>query len=459
MNIDTRNSTIGCIVLAAGLGTRMKSYQSKIRIPFFGKPLIEHIMDNLTSAGISNPVLVVSPTDFSTLFSLYNQKTTLVIQKEPLGTGDAVKAGLSALSETQEYCLIVCGDTPLLSSHTLTDFIFSCQKVNASVGLITAIIDHPRKYGRIIRTPQGEFRKITEYKDASEDEKKIHEVNSGVYLFKTSLLQEALATLSTDNAAGEYYFTDTLSVLHQKGYLVHTHEMIGEEDIMGINTKADFSKALQIANQRYQETLMTHQGVFILDPASTYIESSVKIGKDTIIKPFTYLEGDITIGEKCQIGPFVCMRGSEPIKIENEAMVGPFSSLRGGTEIDKEAHIGTFVELKKTKIGPNSKAMHLSYLGDAEIGSRVNIGAGTITCNYDGRTKHITRIEDDVFVGSDTIIVAPLTIHKESYIAAGSTLTMDVPAFALALGRARQLNKLDWSKHRSPLREKGDSKK
>lgn len=454
-----RNSAVGCIILAAGQGTRMKSYQTKIRIPFFGKPLVEHIIDHLIQSGISYPVLVVSPGDYSELSSLYHQKAILTIQKEPLGTGDAVKAGLGVLPESSEYCLIVCGDTPLLSPSTLLHFISSCIKAQAAAGVITAEIDHPRQYGRIIRDSQGEFQQIIEYKDATEQQRNIQEVNSGVYLFKTDLLEEAISTLSTDNAAKEYYFTDTLSGLHQKGYRIFTHKMYSEEDMMGINTKMDYAKALQIANQRHLEELMIEHGVFILDPASTYIESSVTIGKDSVIKPFTYLEGNITIGEKCQIGPFVCMRGTEPILIDNEAMVGPFSSLRGGTNLERDVHIGTFVELKKTKVGPNSKAMHLSYLGDAEIGSRVNIGAGTITCNYDGLHKYITRIEDDVFIGSDTIIVAPLTIHQKSYVAAGSTLTEDVPAFALALGRARQLNKLDWSKNKSPLREKDDSKK
>ncbi|MDD4663650.1 MAG: DapH/DapD/GlmU-related protein, partial [Caldisericia bacterium] len=220
-----------------------------------------------------------------------------------------------------------------------------------------------------------------------------------------------------------------------------------------------FARALQIANRRYQEQLMSEQGVVILDPESTYIESTVHIGKDTMIKPFTYLEGQISIGERCQIGPFVCMRGNKPIKIQDSAMVGPFSSLRGGTELEEDVHIGTFVELKMTKIKSKSKAMHLSYLGDASIGNRVNIGAGTITCNYDGKEKHITRIEDDVFIGSDTIMVAPLTIHDHAYVAAGSTLTEDVPAYALALGRARQINKPEWSLQKSPLREKDNSKK
>jgi bifunctional UDP-N-acetylglucosamine pyrophosphorylase/glucosamine-1-phosphate N-acetyltransferase len=456
---EIQNSMIRCIILAAGLSKRMNSYQTKIRMSFFGKPIIEHILEAVSKAGIEQPILVVSPGDFATLEALYQDKARVVIQQTPLGTGDAVKAGLTAITDSQTDCLILCGDTPLLTSQTLHDFIQTCLSSRASAGVLTTDIDHPGHYGRIIRGQDQQFHSIVEYKDATEAQREIHEINSGVYFFHTELLREALQNLSTNNRAKEYYFTDTLSYLRQKGHLVHTYRINGEEEILGINTKIDFARALQIANHRYQEQLMSEQGVVILDPESTYIESTVHIGKDTMIKPFTYLEGQISIGERCQIGPFVCMRGNKPIKIQDSAMVGPFSSLRGGTELEEDVHIGTFVELKMTKIKSKSKAMHLSYLGDALIGNRVNIGAGTITCNYDGKEKHITRIEDDVFIGSDTIMVAPLTIHDHAYVAAGSTLTEDVPAYALALGRARQINKPEWSLQKSPLREKDNSQK
>ena len=456
---EIQKSMIGCIILAAGLSKRMKSYQTKIRMPFFGKPMIDHILEAVSRAGVEQPVLVVSPGDYTFLEPLYQGKARIAIQKEPLGTGDAVKAGLSAITLAETYCLILCGDTPLLTSRTLQDFIQTCLSNQAVAGVLTTDIDHPGDYGRIIRGADEQFESIVECKEATESQRNIHEINSGVYFFHTKLLREALLSLSSNNRAREYYFTDTLSYLRQKGLLVHTYRITGEEEILGINTKIDFARALQIANRRYQEELMGELGVIILDPESTYIESTVNIGKDTIIKPFTYLEGQISIGERCQIGPFVCMRGNKPIKIQDSAMVGPFSSLRGGTELEEDVHVGTFVELKMTKIKSKSKAMHLSYLGDAIIGNRVNVGAGTITCNYDGRQKHITRIEDDVFIGSDTIIVAPLTIHDHAYVAAGSTLTEDIPAYALALGRARQINKPEWSRRRSPLREKDDSEK
>lgn len=456
---EIQNSVIRCIILAAGLSKRMKSYQTKIRMPFFGKPMIEHILEAVSRAGIEQPVLVVSPGDFAALEALYQDRAKVVVQQAPLGTGDAVKAGLTAITDLQTDCLILCGDTPLLTSQTLHDFIQTCLSSRASAGVLTTNIDHPGHYGRIIRGPDQQFHSIVEYKDATDAQRDIHEINSGVYFFHTGLLREALQNLSTDNQAKEYYFTDTLSYLRQKGHLVHTYRINGEEEILGINTKIDFARALQMANRRYLEQLMSEQGVVILDPANTYIESTVHIGKDTIIKPFTYLEGQISIGERCQIGPFVCMRGNKPIQIQDSAMVGPFSSLRGGTELEEDVHIGTFVELKMTKIKSKSKAMHLSYLGDALIGNRVNIGAGTITCNYDGKKKHLTRIEDDVFIGSDTIMVAPLTIHDHAYVAAGSTLTEDVPAYALALGRARQINKPEWSLQKSPLREKDTSQK
>jgi len=459
MEKEIQTELVACLVLAAGLSKRMKSYQTKIRLPFFGKPIIEHILETIAQTGLHQPVLVVSPGDFTEMETHYHTIASVVIQQAPLGTGDAVKAGLTAIPASKTYCLILCGDTPLITSQTLHAFIRSCLSNQASAGVLTTFLDHPGHYGRVVRDAGQQFHSIVEFKDATPEQRNIHEINSGIYFFRTSLLKEALQSLSKENQANEYYFTDTLSYVRTIGLPIHTYQLSGEEEILGINTKSDYARALQIANQRHIESLMTEQGVFILDPDSTYIESTVKIGKDTVIKPFTYLEGAITIGEKCQIGPFVCMRGQEQITIRDSAVVGPFSSLRGGTELDHEVHIGTFVELKKTKVRSKSKAMHLSYLGDAEIGSRVNVGAGTITCNYDGKQKHLTTIEDDVFIGSDTIIVAPLTIRHHAYVAAGSTITEDVPAYALALGRARQINKPEWSLIKSPLREKDDKAK
>ena len=251
--------------------------------------------------------------------------------------------------------------------------------------------------------------------------------------------------MNTDNAAREYYFTDTLRRIIQKNGSVIISPIDGEDEIFGINNKLDLSKALKIAYQKTAQRLMIEEGVIIIDPDSVFIGPDVKIGKDTVILPFCYLDGKITIGENSQIGPYVCLRASTaPIQIGTDCLVGPYSSIRSGSILEDGVHMGTFVEIKKTKLGKMSKAMHLAYLGDADIGERVNVGAGTITCNYDGVTKHKTSIEDDVFIGSNTTIVPPITLKKGSYTGAGSVITEDVPEDSLALGRSRQINKEGW---------------
>jgi bifunctional UDP-N-acetylglucosamine pyrophosphorylase/glucosamine-1-phosphate N-acetyltransferase len=445
-NFSNNFKEMACIILAAGSGTRMKSNHSKILFPFLGKPLLEHILEKAESLNPGKIVIVVSPKDYPTVAKKLGTRALITVQENPLGTGDAVKVGLK-VTGNYAHLMILCGDPPLLTSETLHEFGLGFLRSSATAGFISAIVAEPKMYGRVTRGKEGEFSGIVEFKDASSEIKQIREVNSGIYWFKRDELEEALETLTTNNQSGEYYFTDTLLSIQRKGKTIYLMPIEGEEEIFGINNKLDLSKALRIAYQQIAEKLMIEHGVIILDPSTTYIGPKVSIGKDTTILPFCYLDGEITIGENSQIGPYTCMRGTDsPIQVGNHCVVGPYSSLRGGSVLEDHAHMGTFVEFKKTKLGYASKAMHLAYLGDSEIGEHVNIGAGTITCNYDGKNKHKTVIEDGVFVGSNTTIIPPLTIKKGAYTGAGSVITEDVPEDSLALGRSRQTNKMGWCK-------------
>ena len=452
--MENKAKEMACIILAAGSGTRMKSNFSKVLFPFLGKPLLEHVLEKAESLQPGKIVVVCSPKDYPEVANKFGSRALITTQEVPLGTGDAVKVGLEVTGEFA-HCMILCGDTPLLNQKTLSDFWVEYIESGASAGFISAEVMEPKMYGRIFRGENNQFQGIVEFKDASDQIKQIHEVNAGIYLFKKQALSNALESLTTHNKSGEYYFTDTLLTIQNRGNNLHIKTIEGEDEIFGINNKLDLSKALKIAYTQIAERFMVEEGVIIIDPSTTYISPTVTIGKDTTIMPFCYLEGDIRIGENARIGPYVCMRGTDsPIQIGEGCQVGPFSSIRGGSVLEAESHMGTFVELKKTHLGRSSKAMHLSYLGDSVIGEKVNVGAGTITCNYDGFEKYQTRIEDDVFIGSDTIIVAPVTIKKGAYTAAGSVITEDVPEDSLAIGRGKQINKEGWCKKMRDQRQK-----
>jgi bifunctional UDP-N-acetylglucosamine pyrophosphorylase/glucosamine-1-phosphate N-acetyltransferase len=455
MGIISNNfKEMACIILAAGSGTRMKSNYSKILFPFLGKPLLEHVLEKAESLGPGKIVIVVSPKDYPIVAKKFETRALVTVQDNPLGTGDAVKVGLQVTGE-YPHCMILCGDTPLLKTETLVSFSEGFLASSASAGFISSFVPDPKMYGRVTRDETGEFKQIIEFKDASEQVRQINEVNAGIYLFKKKELQESLQTLTTNNQSGEYYFTDTLHSIYNREKKIYLMSIEGEEEIFGINNKLDLSKALGIAYQQIAEKLMMEDGVVIIDPSSVYIGPQVKIGKDSTILPFCYLDGDISIGENSQIGPYVCMRGTDsPIQIGNHCAVGPFSSLRGGSILEDYAHMGTFVEFKKTRLGKHSKSMHLAYLGDTDIGEQVNIGAGTITCNYDGQHKHKTTIEDGAFVGSNTTLIPPIKIKQGAYVGAGSVITEDVPEDSLALGRARQINKMGWCKKMKEQRSK-----
>lgn len=443
-NNTDHSMTMACIILAAGSGTRMKSTISKVLFPFLEKPLLEHVLEKAEALIPGKIVIVCSPKDYQQIVSQYGSRALITVQENPLGTGDAVKVGLQVIGDFQ-HCMILCGDTPLLTQSTLTEFFESYMKSKSSAGFISALVPDPKMYGRVYRGENKQFKGIVEFKDASEEIRQIREINSGIYLFEKKALTVALESLHNHNQSGEYYFTDTLLTIQNQGNNIFIMPIEGEEEILGINHKLDLSKAIKLAYLKIAERLMVEEGVIIIDPSTTFIGPKVSIGKDSVILPFCYLEGEVRVGTNTRIGPYVCMRGTDAsIDIGDDCIVGPFSSIRGGSKLEDGSHLGTFVECKKTHLGESSKAMHLSYLGDAEIGENVNVGAGTITCNYDGYKKHKTIIEDNVFLGSDTIIVAPLTIKKGSYTGAGSVITEDVPEDSLALGRAKQMNKEGW---------------
>jgi bifunctional UDP-N-acetylglucosamine pyrophosphorylase/glucosamine-1-phosphate N-acetyltransferase len=449
---------LSCIVLAAGKGKRMNSEIPKVLHRVAGRPMLLHVLRIPFKLGAS-PIAVVlghNGDKVESYLQTLNNKVELVWQDQLLGTGDAVKRALPAVYGKSENVLILCGDTPLLTYETIEHLVESHFERRPSCTILTAEIENPFGYGRIIRDADGFVEGIVEEADATEEEKKVKEVNSGVYVFNIEELQEGLKQLNAENNQKEYYLTKVIDYLVEKGKRVDAVKALDPNEIKGVNSRFELYEANRLFYLRKARLLMD-EGVTILDPESTYIEVDVEIGKDTVIYPNTFIRGSTRIGKNCEIGPNAditdCVIGDEvsfrysvavESEIGNSAVVGPFAYMRPGTRIGSKSKVGTFVELKKTVVGDGSKVPHLSYIGDAEVGSGVNVGAGTITCNYDGVVKHRTVIEDDAFIGSDTIIVAPVRIGKGSYTAAGSVITEDVPPYGLGIGRSKQINKENW---------------
>jgi bifunctional UDP-N-acetylglucosamine pyrophosphorylase/glucosamine-1-phosphate N-acetyltransferase len=465
---------LSSIILAAGKGRRMNSSIPKVLHKVAGKPMIAHVL-KIPLALQAEPIVVVlghNGSEVEEYLKTLNEKIKVAWQERLLGTGDAVKKALPLIKGRSENVLILCGDTPLLTLETINHMVEIHFERRPACTLLTAVLEDPSGYGRVIRDIDGYVERIVEDVDANEEEKKVKEINAGVYIFQVDLLEEGLKSLHDFNNQGEYYLPKVVDYFVDKGYRVDAVKALEPDEIRGVNSREELARANKIYFYRRARALM-ESGVTIIDPDTTYIEDEVEVGRDTIIYPNTYLQGKCTIGSFCQIGPNAIIRDSIlddrvefvnsvafEAKIGTGSKIGPFAYLRPGTEIGKEAKVGTFVELKKTKVGDFSKVPHLSYLGDALIGRNVNIGAGTITCNYDGEKKHQTIIEDEAFIGSDSIIVAPVKINKAAYTAAGSVITEDVPEYSLGIGRARQVNKEGWVKSKGFKKEvtDGDSK-
>jgi bifunctional UDP-N-acetylglucosamine pyrophosphorylase/glucosamine-1-phosphate N-acetyltransferase len=367
--------------------------------------------------------------------------------------------------------LILCGDVPLVKAETLRSFMDTFWKNGSVLSVLTAVVENPHGYGRILRSPAGWLEKIVEEKDASEDEKLIREINTGIFCVQAPYLVDGLKEIGQENAQGEYYLTDLVEIGRKRGLRCSAHMVADPAEVMGINTKADLAIAHEVLHQEKVRDLML-SGVTIIDPKTTYVDRAVEIGKDTVLYPNSILEGKTKIGERCVIesntkisdsvlGNEVTIRPNSVItgsKIDDGASIGPFAHLRPLTEVKTKAKIGNFVEVKKSIIGKGTKANHLTYIGDSLIGEEVNIGAGTITCNYDGFEKHQTIIGDRVFVGSNVELVAPVKVGSRSSIGAGTTVTKDVPEGALAISRTRQKNIKGWNK-KVELRHKKNKKR
>jgi bifunctional UDP-N-acetylglucosamine pyrophosphorylase/glucosamine-1-phosphate N-acetyltransferase len=466
---------LAVIVLAAGQGTRMRSKFAKVLHPIGGRPMVQYAVElarSLTKSGKGDIAVITGHQAERVKDVLAGSAVTCVVQTRRLGTGHAVAQAQLVFAHRDQWrkrrFVILSGDTPLLREVTLRGMLAHHERERATVTVLTAHLEQPDGYGRIVRGRDGLVWRIIEEKDATPSERRINEINAGTYIVEGDFLFPALGALKPTNAQKEYYLTDIVSVAAGQGKRVAAYPAGDAVEALGINTRRELAEAEHLLRDRIRDRHMA-EGVTFLSPETSFVDADVRIGRDSVVYPHTALEGRTTIGEDCVIrahsriaesvlGTGVTVLDScviEGARIEEGAVVGPFARLRPGSVLRRAAKVGNFVELKKTELGVGAKANHLSYLGDTRVGKRVNIGAGTITCNYDGVNKHETVIGDDVFVGSDVSLVAPVTVGKGAVIGAGSVITDNVPPEALALGRGKQVIKPGWVRTR---REKTASK-
>jgi len=440
------------VILAAGQGTRMKSSLYKVLHPVCGKPMVQHVLDQVTQLSLSKVVTIVGH-GAEKVKSELSDKTEYALQSEQLGTAHAVMQAASFLENEEGTTIVICGDTPLITANTMSALLAHHQETNAKATILTANAEDPTGYGRIVRNQEGTVEKIVEHKDATDAERTITEINTGTYCFDNKELFKALNNVSNDNVQGEYYLPDVIEILQKEGKVISAYQTASFEETLGVNDRIALSQAEKIMKQRINKEHMRN-GVTIIDPDNTYISVDAKIGRDTTIYPGTMIIGETVIGEECVIGPNTEIKNcnidyktairqsvAHDSKIGSEVQIGPFAHIRPSSNISDEVKIGNFVEVKKSTMGKGSKASHLSYIGDAEVGSDVNLGCGSITVNYDGKNKFLTKIEDGAFIGCNSNLIAPVTVGKGAYVAAGSTVTNDVPEKALTVARARQVNK------------------
>jgi len=452
------------LVLAAGEGKRMKSKYSKMVHKACGKQVINWVFDTVEKVGFSETIVIVGH-GADQVKECLGDKYKYVLQKEQLGTGHAVMQAESLLRDREGLVFILYGDTPLISPETVNGAIENHRNSGCQATIVTAILDNPSGYGRIVRDLDGNVVKIVEHRDASPEELNINEINSGMYCFWIKDLLIALKDLNNDNDQGEYYITDTIEILLKKGLKIGTYEVKNPVEILGINDRVQLYQASEVIRKRILEYHMK-DGVTIIDPNSTFIDDRVKIGMDTVIYPGTIIEGSTEIGEECIIGPNSriisstigsCVEIVNSIVVEsvigNNTSIGPFAYIRPENRIGSNVKIGDFVELKKSVIGDKTKIPHLSYIGDTTVGKNTNIACGVITVNYNGKEKNRTDIGNNTFVGCNVNLIAPVKVEDNSYIAAGSTITDDVPEYSLAIARERQVIKEDWVKKRGMERK------
>lgn len=444
------------VVLAAGQGKRMKSALYKVLHPVCGKPMVGYVADLLVDIEAERIVTIVGHGAEAVQHYL-GERTEYVLQEQQLGTAHAMIQAGPLLKNEQGLTIVICGDTPLITKQSLLHAIELHQEKGAAASVLTAVTTHPAGYGRIVRNEQGTISRIVEQKDCTPEENDLREINTGTYLFDNLKLFQALQQVTNHNVQGEYYLTDVIGILNNQGEVIEGCPLAHISEMIGINDRTALAEAERLMRERINQLHMIN-GVTLIDPATTYIESDVRIGMDTIIYPGTFLKGQTIIAAACTIGPHTEITDSEigdgaEVKhsVLNKAIVGakttvgPFAHLRPGSKTANDVKIGNFVEIKNAILDEGSKVSHLSYVGDAKVGKNVNIGCGVVTVNYDGYNKHLTEIEDDAFVGSNVNLIAPIKIGKGAYVVAGSTLTDSVPDYDLAIARARQINKTGYA--------------
>lgn len=447
------------VILAAGAGTRMKSERAKVAHELSGQPMLSWVIEAADRAGSGKNIVVVGH-QAEAVRALVPDGTQCVLQERQMGTGHAVKMAANLLGGSTGTILVLCGDTPLIRGETLQAAWKEHLRTGNAVTVLTAVPADPAGYGRIVRDAENRVTGIVEHRDATPGELEIREINTGAFLFDAEALLTALPLLKTGNSQGEYYLTDTLGLIRNEGGLAGAYVAEDEKEMMGVNDRAQLAEADGMLQKRIRERHMK-AGVTFRLPETSWIAADVKIGADTVILPGTLLEKGTVIGPGCVIGPNsrivssilaarVQVANSVVIESEvgEETMVGPFAYLRPGSRIGRHVKIGDFVEIKKSVIGDDTKISHLTYVGDAEVGQRVNLGCGVVVVNYDGRSKHRTVIGDDAFIGCNSNLVSPVEVKEHAYVAAGSTITQEVPAYALGIARSRQTVLEDWVKRR-----------
>ena len=446
------------LILAAGEGKRMKSETSKVLHKVCGKEMVNHVIDIMRNAGFEDVNVIVGRSKEQVMDKTSSRNVSYSVQEEQLGTGHAVLCAKEFLQDKEGTVAIFTGDAPLVREETVKEMLKSHEEGGYSATLLTSVIENPSGYGRIQRSG-NDVEKIIEHKDCSEEELKLKEINAGMYLFDAKELQEALLLLKNDNAQGEYYLTDVIEIM--KGKNLKVGAVITEfDETRGVNSRAQLAEAEAILRKRINEFHMEN-GVTLIDPLTTYIGADVVIGNDTIIYPNNTLEGKTILGKGVLLHPNnriedsviedeVTIASSVILcsKVGKKTTVGPFAYIRPDSVIGEHVKVGDFVEIKKSTIGNGTKISHLTYIGDAEVGEHVNFGCGTVVVNYDGKNKYKTVVEDHAFIGCNTNLVAPVTVHEGAFTAAGSTITENVPKEGLGIARAKQVNKEGWVQKR-----------
>jgi bifunctional UDP-N-acetylglucosamine pyrophosphorylase/glucosamine-1-phosphate N-acetyltransferase len=442
--MKTKNPKIDAVILAAGMGTRMKSSKPKVLHELLGKPMVEYIIEAVADICQESPVVVIG-SGANQVKEILGDQIRYVTQDPQLGTAHAVKCAREILKGNSDLIVVANSDFPLITKETYQELINTHIQGTSPLTVCTVVADDPREFGRIVRDELGKISDIVENKAATEEQKKIRELNSNPYCFDAEWLWQSLEKIQ-QSAVGEYYLTDLVKIAYEEGFSIGAYEIHDRDESIGINNRIHLAEATKALQMRINKKWML-EGVSFIDPEKTYIEPSVRIGRDTVLYPEVYLQGDTIIGEGCELGPSVMIHDTsmgdrcrvifavlESAKLENDVDMGPFGHLRKGAHLDNHVHMGNFGEIKNSHLGPGTKMGHFSYIGDAEIGENVNIGAGTVTCNFDGKGKFKTVIGDNAFIGSDTMLVAPVKIGKGAKTGAGAVVTEDVPDETLVVG-------------------------